>query len=35
MHDGLKRHLRYLNFDNCLINFFIKKSEQWVRKQGI
>jgi hypothetical protein len=25
MHDGLKKHLRYLNFDNCLINFFIKK----------
>jgi hypothetical protein len=21
----LKKHLRYLNFDNCLINFFIKK----------
>jgi hypothetical protein len=25
MHDGLRKHLRYLNFDNCLINFFIKK----------
>jgi hypothetical protein len=23
--DGLKKNLRYLNFDNCLINFFIKE----------
>jgi hypothetical protein len=25
MHDGLKKHFRYLNFDVCLINFLIKK----------
>jgi hypothetical protein len=25
MHDGLTKHLRYLNSDNCLINFFVKK----------
>jgi hypothetical protein len=25
MHDGLKKHLKYLNFDNCLIDFLIKK----------
>jgi hypothetical protein len=32
---SMHKHLRYLNFDNCLIDFFHQKSEQWVRKQGI